>query len=64
LKDLGLVGKASERSIGDPLKGLGSVGNPLKQEQMDSMLKDMNKMQVLFASYQIELTRVLKEVES
>jgi len=44
LKDLGLVGKASERSIGDPLKGLGSVGNPLKQEQMDSMLKDMNKM--------------------
>ena len=65
LKDLGLVGTGTARSHEDPFKsGGGPVINPLRQEQMDNMLKDMSKMQVLFAAYQVEMTRVLKEIET
>ena len=65
LKDLGLVGTGTARSHEDVFKSSGGpMINPLKHEQMDTMLKDMSKMQVLFAAYQVELTRVLKEIES
>ena len=58
------MGQGTARGHEEVFKsGGGPAINPLKHEQMDSMLKDMNKMQVLFAAYQAEMIRVLKEIE-